>query len=76
MKLHEISSQTSSSKMSANVYEILILGSCLQVEPSPHNFNSDPSPPPLPPPIVKSNAFSAILACGSNVFLFFASGIL
>ena len=46
--------------MSVNVYEILILGSCLQVDPSPHNFNSDPSPLPPPPPIVKANAFSVI----------------
>ena len=33
-----------------------ILGSCLQGDPSPHNFNSDP-PPSFPPPIVKYNSF-------------------
>ena len=42
----------------------LILGSCLQVDPSPHNYNSDPVPqssPTTPPPIVKSNAFLVIV---------------
>ena len=37
-------------------YFTFILGRCLQVDPSPHNFNSPP-PPPTPPPIAKYNAF-------------------
>ena len=58
------------SSQSAPILSSIILGSCLLVDPSPHNFNSDPlllnssssqpPPPPPPPPIVKINAFSVI----------------
>ena len=43
-----------------------ILGSCLQGDPSPHNFNSDP-PPSSPPPIAKYNSFFDFIV-KSNAF--------
>ena len=32
------------------IIQIFIVGSCLQVDPIPHSFNSFSSPPPPPPP--------------------------
>ena len=40
--------QPANKKLKTDIYiYIFILGSCLQVDPSPHNFNSDLLPPPM-----------------------------
>ena len=51
----------------------LILGSCLQVDPSLYNFNSDPLPLPLPSSNLMRFFFSIVK---SNSFFFLSSNVM
>ena len=51
-----------------STYNLLILGSCLQVDPSPHNFNSDPLP--LLPLLPSSNLMRLMLSLFADSMCF------